>query len=156
MVILWTDSRCPAAVKVAPSSRVKRTVTIDIPTATDTSKVGATLKITLIWIDPRRPILQNGLDLIVKALDGTERHGNAGFRPISTDLITLSKLCGPTCPPGRPKSRSAPSRLPGFHNRMRMHGASVETTEEAALKARQREISQRVFGLLREPLSSFH
>ena len=39
---------------------------------------GSTLKITLVWSDPAGALLQNDLDLIVIASDGTERHGNMG------------------------------------------------------------------------------
>src|SRR5205085_1025908 len=38
--------------------------------------LGATFKITLVWSDPAGSNLQNDLDLIVKAADGSERHGN--------------------------------------------------------------------------------
>jgi serine protease AprX len=65
------------------------TLTINIPTATDTSKTGVTLKITLVWTDPPGAMLQNGLDLIVKAPDGTERHGNAG---LSADFDRLNNV----------------------------------------------------------------
>ena len=40
--------------------------------------LGSSLKITLVWSDPAGPQLQNDLDLIVIASDGTERHGNCG------------------------------------------------------------------------------
>ena len=40
--------------------------------------LGSSLKITLVWSDPPGPQLQNDLDLIVIASDGTERHGNCG------------------------------------------------------------------------------
>ncbi|KAK2861412.1 hypothetical protein FQN49_004226 [Arthroderma sp. PD_2] len=36
------------------------------------------LKVTLVWSDPSGATLQNDLDLIVTAPDGTERHGNMG------------------------------------------------------------------------------
>jgi hypothetical protein len=36
----------------------------------------STFKVTLVWSDPAREILQNDLDLIVIASDGGERHGN--------------------------------------------------------------------------------
>jgi serine protease AprX len=42
------------------------------------SAIGATLKITLVWSDPPGAALQNDLDLIVRAADGSERHGNMG------------------------------------------------------------------------------
>jgi serine protease AprX len=35
------------------------------------------LKVTLVWTDPPGETLQNDLDLIVRAADGQERHGNA-------------------------------------------------------------------------------
>ena len=40
--------------------------------------LGATFKITLVWSDPPGADLQNDLDLIVRAADGSERHGNMG------------------------------------------------------------------------------
>ena len=40
--------------------------------------LGATFKITLVWTDPPGDQLQNDLDLVVVAADGTERHGNMG------------------------------------------------------------------------------
>jgi hypothetical protein len=40
--------------------------------------VGATFKITLVWSDPPGDRLQNDLDLVVVAADGSERHGNMG------------------------------------------------------------------------------
>jgi hypothetical protein len=36
------------------------------------------LKVTLVWTDPAGAALQNDLDLIVRAPDGQERHGNMG------------------------------------------------------------------------------
>lgn len=39
---------------------------------------GQTLKVTLVWTDPAGASLQNDLDLIVTAADGSERHGNMG------------------------------------------------------------------------------
>ena len=37
---------------------------------------GASLKVTLVWTDRPGPTLQNDLDLIVRAANGQERHGN--------------------------------------------------------------------------------
>jgi hypothetical protein len=60
------------------------TVTITIPTKKPSSKsaqttgTGYTLKVTLVWTDPAGAKLQNDLDLIVKASNGQERHGNMG------------------------------------------------------------------------------
>ena len=40
--------------------------------------LGATFKMTLVWTDPAGAALQNDLDLIVRAANGDERHGNMG------------------------------------------------------------------------------
>jgi hypothetical protein len=40
--------------------------------------IGATFKISLVWTDPPGAALQNDLDLIVRAADGSQRHGNMG------------------------------------------------------------------------------
>ena len=62
----------------------KDSFTVDIP---ETRPKGAnapqaagqaTFKITLVWSDPPGAALQNDLDLIIVAADGTERHGNMG------------------------------------------------------------------------------
>src|SRR5262249_26202520 len=47
--------------------------TITVPTT-----VGTSLKVTLVWSDPPGAALQNDLDLIVRAVNGQERHGNMG------------------------------------------------------------------------------
>ncbi|KAK2814055.1 hypothetical protein FQN50_000459 [Emmonsiellopsis sp. PD_5] len=49
-------------------------LTVNIPA----DKTGSALKVTLVWSDPPGARLQNDLDLIVRASDGTERHGNMG------------------------------------------------------------------------------
>jgi hypothetical protein len=62
------------------------TVTITIPqkkkgasaSGAHTTGVGYTLKVTLVWTDPAGALLQNDLDLIVKASNGQVRHGNMG------------------------------------------------------------------------------
>ncbi len=62
-------------------------ITIDIPKSPPNQAPGAvapmagsgvTFKITLVWSDPPGSALQNDLDLIVRAADGSERHGNMG------------------------------------------------------------------------------
>jgi len=40
--------------------------------------LGATFKMTLVWTDPAGAALQNDLDLVVRAANGDERHGNMG------------------------------------------------------------------------------
>jgi serine protease AprX len=70
----------------------EETFTVDIPAQSPGNKdvagagamgvgtmgLGATYKITLVWSDPPGAQLQNDLDLIVAAADGSERHGNMG------------------------------------------------------------------------------
>jgi hypothetical protein len=46
---------------------------------------GSTLKVTLVWTDPPGETLQNDLDLIVRATDGQERHGNMPFSSAEFD-----------------------------------------------------------------------
>jgi len=51
---------------------------------------GPALKVTLVWTDPPGESLQNDLDLIVRAADGQERHGN--MPPSSTDFDTKNNV----------------------------------------------------------------
>jgi hypothetical protein len=48
---------------------------------------GQSLKATLVWTDPAGAGLQNDLDLIVRAADGTERHGNVPATSASFDRV---------------------------------------------------------------------
>jgi serine protease AprX len=64
------------------SEEERRTVTIE-PEATS-------LKVTLVWIDPPGEALQNDLDLIVRAADGEERHGNGA--PSSSDFDRVNNV----------------------------------------------------------------
>jgi hypothetical protein len=50
----------------------------------------AFLKATLVWTDPAGESLQNDLDLIVRAADGTERHGN--MPASSTDFDRINNV----------------------------------------------------------------
>jgi serine protease AprX len=76
------------------------TITIHIPPTTGTATTGATLKITLVWTDPAGPVLQNDLDLIVKASDGTERHGNVGLSTDFDRLNNVEQVVWANMPPG--------------------------------------------------------
>ncbi|HET7169620.1 MAG TPA: S8 family serine peptidase, partial [Candidatus Limnocylindrales bacterium] len=48
---------------------------------------GSTFKITLVWTDPAGAALQNDLDLIVRASNGEERHGNMGTAKEGFDRV---------------------------------------------------------------------
>ncbi|KVO03870.1 S8 family serine peptidase [Burkholderia ubonensis] len=54
------------------------------PTTQAVDVDGRTLKVTLVWTDAPGEALQNDLDLIVRAADGQERHGN--MAPGSADF----------------------------------------------------------------------
>jgi hypothetical protein len=58
----------------------EETFTVDIPERGVDAASGSTFKVTLVWSDPPGAQLQNDLDLIVRAADGSERHGNMGTR----------------------------------------------------------------------------
>lgn len=61
---------------------------------------GVTFKITLVWTDPPGPDLQNDLDLIVVASDGTERHGNMGTSSSFDDVNNVEQVLWTNMPPG--------------------------------------------------------
>jgi serine protease AprX len=61
---------------------------------------GVTLKITLVWSDPPGPQLQNDLDLIVLAADGSERHGNSGITAGFDHRNNVEQVLWTGMPPG--------------------------------------------------------
>jgi hypothetical protein len=63
----------------------------------------ATFKITLVWSDPPGAALQNDLDLIVVAADGTERHGNMGTAGGFDRLNNVEQVWWHNMPPGPAK-----------------------------------------------------
>jgi len=65
-------------VEIPRESPGNDSVANEVPTGVGTTGLGATFKITLVWTDPPGALLQNDLDLIVRAADGSERHGNMG------------------------------------------------------------------------------
>ncbi|WP_160109674.1 S8 family serine peptidase [Pseudomonas izuensis] len=91
------------------------TITVDIPREIPKNKkvsksapasvgakgLGVTFKITLVWSDPAGPDLQNDLDLIVKAADGSERHGNMGTSSGFDRLNNVEQVQWPNMPPGK-------------------------------------------------------
>lgn len=64
---------------------------------------GATLKVTLVWSDPPGAALQNDLDLIVVASDGTERHGNMGIGAGFDRANNVEQVLWHNMPPGEAK-----------------------------------------------------
>jgi serine protease AprX len=86
------------------------TFTVDIPRESSGNKdvigtrsLGATFKITLVWTDPAGPDLQNDLDLIVQAADGSERHGNMGTSKGFDRVNNVEQILWSNMPPGEAK-----------------------------------------------------
>jgi hypothetical protein len=64
---------------------------------------GVTLKITLVWSDPPGPQLQNDLDLLVFAADGSERHGNSTASSGFDRQNNVEQVLWTGMPPGEAK-----------------------------------------------------
>jgi serine protease AprX len=62
--------------------------------------LGPTFKITLVWTDPPGAALQNDLDLIVRAANGQERHGNKGTAKTFDRVNNVEQVLWPNMPPG--------------------------------------------------------
>ena len=65
--------------------------------------LGATFKITLVWSDPAGDTLQNDLDLIVIAADGSKRHGNMGTSRNFDRVNNVEQVLWTKMPPGNAK-----------------------------------------------------
>ena len=109
----FTDRHPRGAAKhqASPATRTS------LPTA-----AGATFKITLVWSDPPGAALQNDLDLIVLAANGTERHGNMGTSTKFDRTNNVEQVLWTNMPPGQAKitirafritSSRSPTRMPG-------------------------------------------
>jgi serine protease AprX len=61
---------------------------------------GARLKVTLVWTDPPGAALQNDLDLIVRARNGDERHGNMGTSERFDRANNVEQVVWDNVPPG--------------------------------------------------------
>lgn len=71
-------------------------VTVDIPAG------HGQLKVTLVWTDPPGEVLQNDLDLIVRAANGDERRGNAPPGSVEFDRVNnVEQVIWPDVPPGQ-------------------------------------------------------
>jgi hypothetical protein len=89
----------------------ENTITINIPEQSPGGRnlspadvgpmgLGATFKITLVWSDPAGVNLQNDLDLIVRAADGSERHGNMGTGAGFDRANNVEQVLWVNMPPG--------------------------------------------------------
>ena len=77
-------------------------------------RVSPTLKITLVWSDPPGPTLQNDLDLIVKAANGQERHGNMGSSAGFDRANNVEQIVWENIPPGAAKVTVRAFRITQF------------------------------------------
>jgi len=87
-------------VEIPRESPGNDSVTNEVPTGVGTTGLGATFKITLVWTDPPGALLQNDLDLIVRAADGSERHGNMGTSNGFDSVNNVEQILWANMPPG--------------------------------------------------------
>jgi hypothetical protein len=86
-----------------------------VPTGVGLMGLGAaTYKITLVWSDPPGPNLQNDLDLIVKAADGSERHGNMGTSNGFDSVNNVEQIRWSNMPPGEAQITIRATRITRF------------------------------------------
>lgn len=88
----------------------EETIDIEIPesapgkerasTEPELTAPGSTFKITLVWSDPPGAQLQNDLDLIVVAADGSERHGNVTGTERFDRVNNVEQVVWTNMPPG--------------------------------------------------------
>jgi hypothetical protein len=76
--------------------------------------LGATFKVTLVWSDPAGAQLQNDLDLIVVAADGTERHGNMGASSSFDRVNNVEQVVWSNMPAGSAKITVRAFRITRF------------------------------------------
>ena len=65
-----------------------------------TTGISPSLKVTLVWTDPPGAALQNDLDLIVRASNGQERHGNKGTARTFDRVNNVEQVRWDNIPPG--------------------------------------------------------
>jgi serine protease AprX len=87
-------------VEIPRGSPGNDSVANEVPTGVGTTGLGATFKITLVWTDPPGALLQNDLDLIVRAADGSERHGNMGTSNGFDSVNNVEQILWANMPPG--------------------------------------------------------
>lgn len=91
---------------VAAADRYSFTVDIPAEAPSDHEKElraagGATFKVSLVWSDPPGSLLQNDLDLVVIAADGSERHGNVGTADDFDRVNNVEQVLWVGMPPGQ-------------------------------------------------------
>ena len=76
--------------------------------------ISPTLKVTLVWSDPPGAALQNDLDLIVRAQNGQERHGNEGTGKGFDRVNNVEQVVWTNIPPGDAKITVRAFRITQF------------------------------------------
>jgi hypothetical protein len=79
-----------------------------------TMGISPRLKITLVWSDPPGANLQNDLDLIVRAANGQERHGNMGTSTGFDRVNNVEQVVWENVPPGDVKITVRAFRITQF------------------------------------------
>jgi serine protease AprX len=75
---------------------------------------GVRFKITLVWSDPPGAALQNDLDLIVRAANGDERHGNMGTSAGFDRQNNVEQVLWTNMPPGSAEIVTRAFRITSF------------------------------------------
>jgi len=75
---------------------------------------GVRFKITLVWSDPPGAALQNDLDLIVRAANGDERHGNMGTSAGFDRQNNVEQILWTNMPPGSAEIVTRAFRITSF------------------------------------------
>jgi len=101
-------------VEIPRESPRNNSVASAVPTGVGISSLGATFKITLVWSDPAGANLQNDLDLIVKAADGSERHGNMGISNGFDSVNNVEQILWSNMPPGEAQVTFRATRITRF------------------------------------------
>ncbi|KAI9661403.1 MAG: hypothetical protein M1831_003136 [Alyxoria varia] len=73
-----------------------------------------TFKATLAYPDPTGALLQNNLNLVIHASDGTERHGNMGIKPDFDNVNNVEKVVWENIPPGVVTIEVKAQKIPPF------------------------------------------
>lgn len=104
----------------------EESITIDIPEtppehgekseAADAAltSAGVTFKITIVWTDPPGAALQNDLDLVVRAKNGDERHGNMGTSADFDRQNNVEQVVWQNMPPGKAEITIRAFRITNF------------------------------------------
>jgi serine protease AprX len=98
-----TQGQSNTVVVSVPKGKRSQSAAKPKASAVGTAGVSPTLKVTLVWSDPPGAALQNDLDLIVRAANGQERHGNQGTGKAFDRVNNVEQVLWTNIPPGNAK-----------------------------------------------------